>query len=164
MLLTWVDLVIVIVVAVVVLFEVRRDFGQALFDAVAVLMSLRVALWIYPFAARAIPLAASDRTNKGVWLLVSFALCLVAALLLARFAHEGTRWSLESFDPAFGFIFGVTAAIMISHVVVKSVVIFTAPKHGMPHCIAESALGGELLTFKTYHALKEFIFQFNHRI
>jgi hypothetical protein len=164
MLLTWVDLLIVAVVAIVVLFEVRRDFGQALFDAVAVLISLRVALWIYPWAAHAIPLAASDRTNKGVWLLLSFVLCVGVGLVLARFAHEGTRWSLESFDPAFGLIFGVTAAVMISHVIVKSVVIFYAAKHGMPKCIAESALGGELLTFKSYHALRDFIFQFNHRI
>jgi hypothetical protein len=53
---------------------------------------------------------------------------------------------------------------MISHVIVKSVVIFYAKKNGLPHCIADSALGGELLTFKSYHALRDFIVQFNHRI
>jgi hypothetical protein len=152
------------VVAVVVLFEVRRDFGQALFDAIGVLFSLRVALWIHPFAARAVPLALNDHTNKAVWLLLSFTLSAAAALLLARFAHEATRWSLETFDPAFGFVFGVTCAIMISHVIVKSVVIFYAVKTGVPGCIAGSALGGELLTFKSYHALRDFIIQFNHRI
>jgi uncharacterized membrane protein required for colicin V production len=164
MLLTWVDLLIVIVVAVVVLFEVRRDFGQGLFDTLAVLVSLRAGLWIYPFAAEAVPLAARDTTNKGIWILLSFALCTAGALVVSRRAHEATQWSLETFDPAFGFVFGVTAAVMISHVLVKGVVAFYAVKQGMPACVADSALGGELLTFKSYHALRDWIFQFNHRI
>lgn len=164
MLLTWVDLLIVAVVATVVLFEVRRDFGQGLFDALAILLSLRAALWIYPYAARAVPLAVSENTNKGVWLLLAFALCAAVALLLARHAHEATRWSLDTFDPAFGFVFGVTSAVIVSHVILKSVVIFSAMKGGVPQCIADSALGHELLTFKTYHHLREFLFQFNHRI
>ncbi len=53
---------------------------------------------------------------------------------------------------------------MISHVFVKAIVVFYAAKHGVPHCIADSALGGELLTFKSYHALRDWLFQFNHRI
>jgi uncharacterized membrane protein required for colicin V production len=164
MLLTWIDLLIVAVVAIVVIFEVRRDFGQGIFDALAVLLSVRLALWVYPVAAHAVPLAVHDNTNKGVWLLLSFALIVTGAMILSRFAHEATQWSLEAFDPAFGFVFGVTAAVMISHLIVKSVVIFYAAKQGMPKCIAESALGGELLTFKTYHHIRDFIFQFNHRI
>jgi uncharacterized membrane protein required for colicin V production len=164
MVLTWVDFLVVLVIIGFVLFEVRRDFGQTLIDTVALLLSMRAAVWLCPSAARTVPLAVAETLNRGVWLIVAFVLCSAVGLLLARFAHESTRWTLETFDPVFGFVFGMTSAVIISHVLMKSLAMIYATKAGLPPCIAQSALGEELLTFRSYHHLMQFLSQFpNHR-
>jgi uncharacterized membrane protein required for colicin V production len=164
MVLTWVDLLVVVVIIGVVLFEVRRDFGQTLVDTVALLLTMRAAVWLCPAAARAVPLAASETVNRGIWLILAFILCSAVALLLARFAHEATRWTLDTFDPVFGFVFGMTSAVIVSHILVKSLAMIYATKAGLPQCIAHSALGEELLTFHSYHHLLEFLSRFpTHR-
>lgn len=164
MVLTWVDLLVVLVIIGFVLCEVRRDFGQTLVDTVALLISMRAAVWLGPAAARSVPLAASETVNRGVWLLLAFVLCSAVTLLLARFAHEATRWTLDTFDPVFGFVFGMTSAVIICHVLVKSLAIVYATKAGLPPCVAQSALGEELLTFRSYHHLLEFLSHFpTHR-
>jgi Co/Zn/Cd efflux system component len=164
MVLTWVDLLIVLVVIGAVLWEVRRDFGHSLLDTVAVLLSLRAAMLIWPAAARAMPLGVTDATNRGLWLLLSFLLCAGIGLFLARLAHQATRWSLDTFDPVFGFVFGITAAVIACHVIVKAIAIMYADKHGLPQSVAQSALGQELLTFRSYHHLVEFLSRFPNRV
>jgi len=164
MLVTWVDLIIVLLILGFVLFEVRRDFGQTLLDTLAVLLSLRLTTWISPAIAKAVPIAIGEATNRGAWYLLTFVLLAVGALFLARWAHEATRWSLDTFDPAFGFVFGLMSAVLTCHVCMKAIAIAYGKKHGLPPCIVESALGQELLTFKSYQHLVAFLSQFPRNV
>jgi uncharacterized membrane protein required for colicin V production len=164
MLVTWVDLIIVVVILGFVMFEVRRDFGQTLLDTLVVVLCLRLTTWLSPAVAQAVPIAISDAMNRGVWYMLFFVLLVAGGLFLARWAHEATRWSLDTFDPAFGFVFGLTSAVLTCHVCMKAIAIAWGKKHGLPPCIVESALGQELLTFKSYQHLVVFLSQFPRNV
>ena len=48
---SWLDGLLLLVVVSLILWEIRRDLGQSLFDTVALLFGLRLAIWLGPTLA-----------------------------------------------------------------------------------------------------------------
>jgi uncharacterized membrane protein required for colicin V production len=161
--LTWIDILLAVIILGWVIVEVRRDFGRALFDTLAALVSLRLALLVSPTLAPLFSFAGAENARHGWALAVLFVLFGALALLLARFVHESTQWSMDSFDPVFGCLFGVTAGVIMAHVTVKVLSLIYANSHGVPTFLTDSGLGEELLTFKTYHRFADFLAGFRDR-
>jgi uncharacterized membrane protein required for colicin V production len=161
--LSWIDVLLAVVIVGWVILEVRRDFGRSLFDAVAVLGSMRMALLFYPSAAHWFAFAGSPAAGQGVALGVLFVLFGALALVGAKFLHEATQWTMDSFDPVFGCLFGVTSGVIVAHMTVRILAMLYATPHGPPTFVADSGLGLELLYFKSYHHVADFLINFRER-
>jgi uncharacterized membrane protein required for colicin V production len=161
--LSWIDVLLAVVILAWVLLEVRRDFGRSLFDAVAVLVSMRMALLLYPSAVGAFSFAGSPHGSRGLALATLFVVFSAIALVLAKYLHSATQWTMDSFDPIFGCLFGVTSGVMMAHMMVRILALIYTTKQGLPSFLADSGLGAELLYFKTYHEVAEFLTNFRDR-
>src|SRR5437870_13659814 len=109
--LTWIDILLAVMILGWVIVEIRRDFGRALFDTLAALVSLQLALLVSPAAAPLFSFAGPENVRLGWALAVLFVLFGAITLFVAKIVHEATQWSMDSFDPVFGCLFGLTAGV-----------------------------------------------------
>lgn len=161
--LSWIDVLLAVVIVGWVTLEIRRDFGRSLFDAVAVLVSMRLALLCSGSAAHWFAFAGAPGAARGAALGTLFVFFSVAALIGAKFLHEATQWTMDSFDPVFGCLFGLTSGVIAAHVTIRVVAMLYGTSHGPPTFVADSGLGLELLYFKTYHHVADFLVNFRER-
>jgi uncharacterized membrane protein required for colicin V production len=161
--LTWVDILLAVMILGWVILEVRRDFGRGLFDALAVLVSMRLTLLGYPLAARLFGSASSPNATQGWAVATLFVVLCALTLYASKIVHEATQWSMDTFDPIFGCLFGVTTGVMMAHMTVKILAMLFTTRRGLPPFLADSALGVELLYFKTYHQIADFLVNFRDR-
>jgi uncharacterized membrane protein required for colicin V production len=161
--LSWIDVLLAVVIVGWVILEIRRDFGRSLFDAVAVLVSMRLALLFSPSAGHWFAFAGSPEAGRGAALGALFVFFSIPLLIGARILHEATQWTMDSFDPVFGCLFGLTSGVIAAHVTVRVLAMLYATPHGPPTFVADSGLGLELLYFKTYHHVADFLINFRDR-
>ena len=79
----------------------------------------------------------------------------------SKVLHEATQWSMDTFDPIFGCLFGLTTGVIMAHTTVKILAMLYTTRHGLPDFLADSGLGVELLYFKTYHHVADFLTNFH---
>lgn len=150
---TWFDALLMAVIIGFVVFEARQEAGRALLDAVA---ALSAAAFCPPVGAyltlrwhwKAMP--GTDVAPPA--LAIAFAGLLVAGLVVARFIHRRTRWSMEHYDVAFGLVFGVVIGIAVGHGMTDVAARWALAHHGhLPDYLNHSLLSEELRSFRSYH-------------
>ena len=142
-------------VVLLVLWEIRRDLGQSLFDTVALLFGLRLALWLGPPLAGHLGMAQPNQASR--WRCCSSLSAGTGAGLVAGFyLNAVTRWTLDSFDRVAGVLLGLSGAVIVCHVVVAGLALYCGTHAGPPAFIVQSPLGHEALSFHTFHEVMDF--------
>src|SRR5205085_611840 len=103
---SWLDGLLVVVAVLLVLWEIRRDLGQAIFDTVALLVGLRLALWLGPSLAGHLGMAPQNEA-RAVALIALFLVGTGAGLVAGFYLNALTRWTLDSFDRVAGVVLGL---------------------------------------------------------
>lgn len=145
---SWLDSFLVVVIVALVLWGIRRDLGQSLFDTMALMLGLRVAQWLGPELS---PHLGMDSPNqaRGVALLLVFLVTSGLGLVAGYYLHRLTLWSLDQFDRVSGLLLGFSSAVILCHVLVTTVALCGATKSGPPRYVKQSFLAKEMLSFRT---------------
>jgi uncharacterized membrane protein required for colicin V production len=152
---SWLDGLIALVGVLLVLWGIRRDMGQSLFDTIALMFGLRLALWLSPAFAQHLRFAAPTQA-RGIALVVLFVLISGAGVVLSYFLNAMTRWTMDSFDRVAGAVLGFSSAVIVCHVLVASLALLFATPSGPPSFVQHSVLGGEILSFHTFEQVIQF--------
>lgn len=150
---TWFDLLFVILVLAVVVWEARMETGRALLDTVAVIAAMqfsRLPAAALTDAMNWRPLPGSDMSPLAS--LISFSILLVLGLVLSKVLHRHARWSMDQFDLLFGAALGLVMAVALGHQVADITARFVIERHGfLPDYYQNSLVADELRSFRTYH-------------
>jgi uncharacterized membrane protein required for colicin V production len=153
----WIDLVLFAIVALAVWLEFQRGFGKAIFDFVAVLVAIKVALSYSPLASGFLRFLPDTQDNQALVFGVSF-LALAAILwFIGKLIYDATLISLDTFDPPLGALVGFAVAVVLGHVLVNALFMTTGAAATVPEVIANSVLGYSFLEFPAYHAVINFM-------
>lgn len=158
--LNWVDLVVVVIMATVALVEARRGFGRAILDFTALILAVRGTYMLAGPLSRTISLAPGQAANEAILYAISFIVLGGVLLYLGKLVYDLTLLSAGVFDPLLGGIFGIGAAAVLCHVFVRLIAL-SAGTDGLPDIVAASALGREFLTFDTYYAVVDTLYNFD---
>jgi len=156
----WVDLVIAVIFAAGVIWEIRRGFGRAVFDFAALLVAVKFSPMISQPLSHALRLVGSTHTNEALWYAFTFAVLGGVLLLVGKFIYSTTLVSAEVFDALLGGLLGVGISIVLCHAFVRVIALHAGSVDVAPPILASSAFGSEFLTFDTYHQLLEAIYRF----
>lgn len=150
---TWFDLLFVVLVLAVVVWEARMETGRALLDTVAVLAAMQFSRGPAAHLTEALnwrPLPGSPMSPLA--LLIVFSVLLVGGLLLSKFLHRHARWSMDQFDLLFGVALGLVMAVALGHQVADITARLVIEKQGyLPEFFQNSLVADELRSFRTYH-------------
>jgi len=145
----WVDLVLVLLVALIVIIETRRGFGKALFDLAAAVLTLKLVSFAYNDASASYQIIQNTAANNALvyaaMLLAAGAACWFAGKLI----YEHTLVSLEMFDPVLGMVLGVGVGIIAGHAFTNTLAIMGSAG-GLSEVLTKSLLGSEFHDFRTY--------------
>jgi uncharacterized membrane protein required for colicin V production len=152
---SWLDGLLAVVVVLLVLWEIRRDLGQSIFDTVSLLIGLRLALSLGPSLAGRLGMAHPNQA-QAVALVLTFLVGAGAGLVGGFYLNALTRWTLDSFDRVAGVLLGLSGAVIVCHVLVAALALYFGSHAGPPAFIAASPLGHEALSFHTFHEVLDF--------
>jgi uncharacterized membrane protein required for colicin V production len=155
MVISWLDGLLIVLVVLLVLWEIRRDLGQSVFDTVALLFGLRLALWLGPSLAGRLGMAHPNQAS-AVAMLILFVVGTGGGLVAGFYLNAVTRWTLDSFDRVAGVLLGLSGAVIVCHVVVAGLALYCGTHTGPPAFIVQSPLGHEALSFHTFHEVLDF--------
>lgn len=153
----WIDFILFAVVALAVWLEFRRGFGKAIFDFVAVLVAIKIALSYSSIPAGFLRFLADKQDNEALVFGISFLVLSAILIFIGKLIYDATLLSLDSFDPPLGAIIGFAVAVVIGHAFVNSLFMTTGATANIPDVIANSALGYSFLEFPAYHAVVGFM-------
>ena len=147
------DGLVLLILAGILFFEARQEAGRALLDTLATILALHVT------AASAAPLTGllgwrvmPDTEVSPALFGLLFALLWGLGMLLSRYLHSRTRWSMDHLDPVFGFGFGLVIAVAVGHTFTDTAARVALLHHGtLPPYLAQSCLVEELGSFRSYH-------------
>jgi hypothetical protein len=147
------DMLVLLLVAGVLLLEVRQEAGRSLMDAVAAMLALHFAReYAAPLTGTLGWRPAPDSDVAPMAFALLFGGLLAGGLLLSRRLHVRSRWSMDQFDPLFSFAFGLIVAVAVGHVFTDVTARMAILKHGfLPDYLRDSACAEELRSFRTYH-------------
>lgn len=152
---SWLDGLLLGVAVCLILWEIRRDLGQSLFDTLALLLALRLSLGLGPWLAGHLGMAHPNQA-RGVALLLLFSVGTAAGLIGAFYLHAVTKWTLDTFDRVAGLLLGFSGAVMVCHVLVTSLTLCYGTPAKPPAFVAQSPLGQEALSFHTFQQVMQF--------
>jgi hypothetical protein len=152
---TWFDLVALLFAAIIIIFEARQEAGRGLLDTIATLVAVHLTRHWSPLLSDLLRWPPLPGTDASPW---AYALCFgilwSAALLVSRWLHRQTRWTMDTYDAAIGAAFGLLIAATAGHVVVESIARVTMASIGeLPDCLRNSCFAEELRSFRTYHTV-----------
>jgi uncharacterized membrane protein required for colicin V production len=148
---TWVDFAIAVLLVGAVALEIKRGFGAALFDALAVVISMRAAyLLVNPDTGVFKAYWADVPAHAGFGYLFAFIGFCVVTLFIAHLIYGTLLFSADVFDPLLGGIMGIVVGVTICHVLVSSLTMMELPGGG-ENAVKYSAFAPELLNFTMYH-------------
>jgi uncharacterized membrane protein required for colicin V production len=152
---SWLDGLIALVGVALVLWGIRRDMGQSLFDTIALMFGLRLALWLSPTLAKHLQFAGPTQA-RGIGLIALFVITSGAGVVLSYYLNAMTRWTMDSFDRVAGAVLGFSSAVIVCHVLVTSLSLIFATPSGTPAFVKHSLLGEEILSFHTFEQVVQF--------
>ncbi|HDR00457.1 MAG TPA: hypothetical protein ENN51_09275 [candidate division WOR-3 bacterium] len=153
----WMTLGIVLVVAVVETIRARNSggFGQALFDALGLVIAALGSTWL------AGPIADTLGAAKWVITLVAFAILAVGALAGARTVFSAFEWSSDSFDGGLSFLFGVACGWVIANMVLRIIVLKQGDIGEVAMMMPNAPVAREVFQFRTWNILMNRFFKLN---
>jgi uncharacterized membrane protein required for colicin V production len=138
--------------------EFRRGFGKAIFDFAAFLIALELASALVPATAQAIHFTKDLPANEAIWVAATFLFFVGILLFLGAVAYHHTKFSLEIFDPILGCALGIGVAVIVGHVLVKTLAVSASMSGNLPEVLRQSTLGMEFYHFYTYHKVMAFMY------
>ena len=148
------DVGLLVLIALVGVVGMVRGFGRTALDALALYAGLWAASLTAPLVAARLSLHAGGTAINQSW---AFALLffVFGALLLgvSWYVYGMTQFDAGMFDKLLGLAAGLSAGVIVSHVIVSALVM------GDPRCVASAApvstrtVGSELYSFSGYHAV-----------
>lgn len=150
---TWFDLLVLLLVGGLVLYETRMEAGRGLLDAVVALAALHLAGEYAGPLTSLLHLRPLGETGvaPGAYALLFIAV-FAGGIAVAHQIHRLTRWSMDPFDSIFGVVFGVIVGVAVGHAFTDITARFALMHYGaVPDFVQHSFLGEELRSFKTYH-------------
>lgn len=97
--------------------ESKRQFGSALFDMGAILLSVNLAKLAAPGLAGAVTLLGAPDNNRALALALLFVAFAGALLMLAKFLQDLALLTLDSLDPIVGAVFGFVCGLAAANIV-----------------------------------------------
>ncbi len=147
---TWFDIVVFLLLAVVVWLESNRGFGRALFDAIGAVVVLKLSTTVSHTLATALPLSQAEAANDAIWLAGVFVILMVLVVLASRFLYETTLLSLDVLDPLVGGMLGVVSGLIVAHIFLR-VMLLAYGDSESARILMQSFAGQELIQFRTFH-------------
>ena len=147
---TWFDIVVVAMVALVAWVESVRGFGRALLDFAGALISVKIATFVAPSLGKSLPVVDPVSHAEAFWMVMVFVVLAALTVLATKFIYESTLLSLDVLDPILGGLFGVGSGLLVAHLFLRMIAVAYADTE-FAAVIAASFTGQELLAFRTYH-------------
>lgn len=155
---TWVDAVVTILLIGLVLIEIKRGFGQAIFDLAAVFIAMRLSYalanpqaGILKLASKSVPLAYG----------ISFVVIAILLILVGHLIYMSTLLNADQFDSFFGGVIGIFVGIIVCHCFVNALNMLAGPDNSA-NIVQNSVIATEFLDFATWHKILNFLYNFNH--
>lgn len=152
-----IDVVLVVIAIVTVAIETKRGFGKVVFDFIALLITVRMVALISPKVASVISFSADPLVSEAIWFGIFFVVVGGILIYIGKIIYESTLLSLDTFDPFLGGVLGIGVAIVIGHVIVKTLAISAGVDGAPPDVLVNSKLGMEFYNFTTYHKIIQFL-------
>jgi len=149
-------LLVALVVGLVAL-EAKRGFGRAVYDFVALLLTVRGVPLLVPHVAGVVHLAPDAPANQAAWFGILFVVFGTILLFIGNLAYESTLITLDTLDPFLGGVLGLGVAVIVGHAIVNSLALAAHTNGAPPEILANSRLGMEFYHFVTYHEVIDFL-------
>jgi hypothetical protein len=147
---SWIDLVLIGIMILAVALGARRGFGKVVFDFAALLIALRLTDMFYQALSRSVTLTSDKHANLAWCYAALFVVLGLALWFIGKSAYDATLISLDTFDAPLGALLGLSIALILGHVLAKTVFLLTL-KNGVSPVIQQTVLGSEFFSFDTYH-------------
>lgn len=153
----WMTLGIVLVVAVLETIRANNSggFGQALFDALGLVVAALGSTWL------AGPLAGLLGGRQWVLTLIIFVVLSVGALAVARMLFSATEWSSDSFGGLLSFIFGLACGWVIANMVLRIVIQSQGESGEVIALMSGAPVAREVFQFRLWNMLMNSLFDLN---
>jgi uncharacterized membrane protein required for colicin V production len=150
----WVDLVSVILLIAGAIIGSMRGFGRALFDAIGLVLTAKLASVLYPTLADRISFSGDPHVNQAWCLAVLFVVIGAGAIVVGYFIQNSLLISLDSFDPILGAILGLPAAGALVYTLIGILIVGAggpnAPAAGV---YTQSWAAYNFYYFNSYHSM-----------
>ncbi|MEN6521493.1 MAG: CvpA family protein [Armatimonadota bacterium] len=146
-----IDIFLVVILLGIMLLETKRGFGKAVFDFVALLAAVRLVPLVVPQLAKSFCFMSESHANEALLFAGVFAVLGMVLLLIGKKVYDATLITLDTFDPPLGGVLGIGVAIILGHVVMKSLAIAASAGGVLPDALSNSSIGMEFYQFVTYH-------------
>lgn len=154
---TWVDAAVVILLLGIVVLEIRRGAGRAMFDLPAVLIAMRAAYILVNPQTGSIKFAAG---SEAITYAIVFSVIAFVLIVIGHFIYSSTLFSADTFDSFLGGVIGIFVGITVCHVFVNVLNMMAGPDDAV-NIVLNSPIGSEFLEFATYHRLLDALYNFN---
>jgi uncharacterized membrane protein required for colicin V production len=151
---TWVDAVVLVMFVGLVFIEIKRGFGQAIFDLAAVLIAMRLAYVLVNPQGGVIRAAPS---SEAVTYAVIFLALAVVMWFVGHLIYRSTLLNADMFDAFLGGVVGIFAATTVCHVFVTTLNLMAGPNDAT-NVVLNSPLAIEFLEFGMYHKILDFLY------
>ncbi len=146
---TWFDIVIILLIALVAWLESIRGFGRALLDFIGGLISLKAATALAPSLAAVAPVAQPVSHAEAFWMIMIFVVLASLTLVATKYVYESTLLSLDVLDPIVGGLLGLCSGIIVGHLFLRMLLIAYGETE-FASILTSSFTGQELLEFRTF--------------
>lgn len=153
----WMTAGIVLAVAIIETIRARNSggFGQALFDALGLVVAALGSTWL------AEPVANVLGAAKWAVMLVAFVLLAIGALVAARTVFSAFEWSSDSFDGGLSFLFGIACGWIVANMVLRIIVTQQGDLGQVAVMMQNAPVAREVFQFRTWNSLMNRFFKLN---
>jgi uncharacterized membrane protein required for colicin V production len=153
----WMTLGIVFVVAVLETIRAKSSggFGQALFDALGLVVAALGSTWL------AGPVANLIGVERWIVTLVVFGVLGIGALILGRVMFGMAEWSSDSFDGGLSFFFGVVCGWIVANMVLRIIVQQQGGLGEVIEMMPNAPVAREVFQFRLWNILMKQLFNVN---
>ena len=143
------DFFLAVLFVIGIAIEMKRGFGRAIFDVLALYSALVVGAYVAPTLAGGIPGIGPSGAAFAECQITTFVTVSAVFLILARFIATAVPLSMGMFDALGGFGAGVVCAVIFCHGIVAAL----ATGDSQQAAALSGGLSQQLLTFSSYHQL-----------
>ena len=153
---SWLDLVAMVLLIAGVVVGSMRGFGRALFDAIALVISAKVATMLYAGLADSMTLSQNPHANQALCMMILFVVVGAITVVVGNLIQNSLLLSLDAFDPILGAILGLPAAGAVVYVLVGIMIAKTGGADApTAQAYVNSWAAYHFYYFNSYHSMIE---------